>query len=276
MNIYAEKLNMDFLLALGDNFYEKGVVSEDDPQWTKSYEDVYNFTSLQKPWYALLGNHDHAGNASAQIDYFLDHLDNRWIMPDYWYSKTFAVDSNTTMQVVFIDTVLLSKNTTLQVLKDNIKDGILPPEYYQKVEQSISLLKGKADQQLAWIEDTLKQSTAQWLFVGGHYPVYSGGEHGNTPELDKDLLPLLEKYKVDAYLCGHDHTMQHLQSNSVEYFVSGNGCKRGSITKLPQTKFAVVDPGFMIHRINSTAMLVDLVDGKGSIIYSYAQKQRRH
>ena len=40
------------------------------------------------------------------------------------------------------------------------------------------------------------------------HAVLSGGEHGNTVELQESLLPLMEKYGVDAYLCGHDHTLQ--------------------------------------------------------------------
>jgi hypothetical protein len=37
--------------------------------------------------------------------------------------------------------------------------------------------------QLQWIADTLNKSTADWLFLFGHYPVYSGGSNGNTQEL---------------------------------------------------------------------------------------------
>lgn len=33
--------------------------------------------------------------------------------------------------------------------------------------------------------------------------MYSGGEHGETPELQSLLKPLLEKHNVDMYLCGH-------------------------------------------------------------------------
>jgi hypothetical protein len=43
------------------------------------------------------------------------------------------------------------------------------------------------------------------LLVAGHYPVYSMGEHGDTDELKNYLVPLLEKYHVNAYFNGHDH-----------------------------------------------------------------------
>jgi hypothetical protein len=36
-----------------------------------------------------------------------------------------------------------------------------------------------------------------------HYPIYSGGSNGNNDILISQVLPLLEKYNVDAYLSGH-------------------------------------------------------------------------
>ena len=56
-------------------------------------------------------------------------------------------------------------------------------------------------------------------------PVWSIGEHGPTSELVKRLRPLLFKYRVSAYLCGHDHSMQHLRevNTTLDYFVVGAG-----------------------------------------------------
>ena len=35
-----------------------------------------------------------------------------------------------------------------------------------------------ADAAWDWAEAALAQSNATWLLVGGHYPIYSVGEHG--------------------------------------------------------------------------------------------------
>ncbi|CDQ85267.1 unnamed protein product [Oncorhynchus mykiss] len=69
MGKIAEQMGADFVLALGDNFYYSGVNSADSPRFQDTFERVYTADSLNIPWYILAGNHDHAGNVKAQIDY---------------------------------------------------------------------------------------------------------------------------------------------------------------------------------------------------------------
>ena len=46
----------------------------------------------------------------------------------------------------------------------------------------------KADEQWDWIESTLEKSTAEFVIVAGHYPVYSICSHGPTSELVDELI----------------------------------------------------------------------------------------
>ena len=57
------------------------------------------------------------------------------------------------------------------------------------------------------------------------HAVWSIGKHGPTLELVDKLRPLLFKYRVSAYLCGHDHSMQHLRevNTTLDYFLVGAG-----------------------------------------------------
>lgn len=49
---------------------------------------------------------------------------------------------------------------------------------------------------------------ADYIFVSGHYPIYSVSSHGPTECLINRLDPLLRKHRVSAYIAGHDHTLQ--------------------------------------------------------------------
>ena len=71
----------------------------------------------------------------------------------------------------------------------------------------------RSEEQWTWLEKTLSSSKAHYLIVGGHFPVWSIAEHGPTQCLVDRLKPLLEKYKVTAYISGHDHNLQ-----VIEYF----------------------------------------------------------
>ena len=53
--------------------------------------------------------------------------------------------------------------------------------------------------------------------------MWSVAEHGLTDTLIQKLKPLLEKYNVTAYMCGHDHNLQHITDSGVQYYVTGAG-----------------------------------------------------
>lgn len=47
----GEKLNVDFVISTGDNFYDDGLTDIHDPLFLESFQKVYDANSLQKPWY---------------------------------------------------------------------------------------------------------------------------------------------------------------------------------------------------------------------------------
>jgi tartrate-resistant acid phosphatase type 5 len=57
MGVIGWRVNAQFVLALGDNFYVDGVTNTTDRLWNTAFHDIYSASSLQIPWYPILGNH---------------------------------------------------------------------------------------------------------------------------------------------------------------------------------------------------------------------------
>ncbi|KAK3752600.1 hypothetical protein QZH41_018799, partial [Actinostola sp. cb2023] len=267
----ADELTAQFVVALGDNFYFDGVKNVDDERFQETFENVFVAPSLQVPWYFCAGNHDHYGNASAQIAY--STKSKRWNFPDFYYSRTFKIPgSDTVLELVMVDTVLLCGNTE----HDSIR-GHISREPRSVVE---------SDAQWSWLEETLKDSKAHYLLVGGHFPVWSIAEHGPTQCLVQRLKPLLERYNVTAYLSGHDHNLQHFKENksTVEYFVSGAGAY---VVNSTEHKHSVPDGslkffwsntfsygGFASIQATAESMNLVFIDAEGRKLHSRALKPR--
>ena len=79
--------------------------------------------------------------------------------------------------------------------------------------------------QAAWLESTLRASTAKWKVAVFHHPIYSSGKaHGSALDLRRKLEPLFVKYGVQAVFSGHDHIYERTRPmQGVQYFVTGGG-----------------------------------------------------
>jgi len=135
-----------------------------------------------------------------------------------------------------------------------------------------------------FVSSKLATSTATWKAVFTHYPIWSAGAHGPA---DLDLVNLLEpillKNKPDFYLAGHDHCLQHLLVNGLNYYVVGSGSDASNswtgIPGLPANslKFSYPDQnvnigGFAVGTLTETSFQIDFYNDAGTLVYSATQE----
>lgn len=206
------KKKLTAVLALGDNFYDFGVSSVHDPRWD---EWLSSFRPMC-PWYAVLGNHDYLTNPDAQVMYTRQSL--FWRMPRRYYDKEFFFRDRSKggVHIFFLDTFTLCPNVSKRLSMAMGKFSFEPR-------------LGFDHEQLRWLDQRLSQSKLQWRVVVGHYPIFSNGHHGPTMEMVRHVLPVLEHHKVDFYLCGHDHDMECISMEDINFLVSGAGCSSNTI-----------------------------------------------
>ena len=239
-----------FVLAVGDNFYESGVQSADDTQWQTSFEQVYTDPALQVPWHVALGNHDYRGNPQAQIDYMAKSA--RWKMPSRYYVVPSAQSGLPDTDIFVIDS---------SPLVHKYRDKVEAPIAQNVSRQSVTA-------QMTWLDRALGNSSAAWKLVVGHHTIRSGGSgHGDTPELVAMVKPLLERHGVQAYVNGHDHDMQHIVDNDVDYICCGAGSEVRPVRAVKGTKFCLSRSGFASIAIEGEDLALGFRDFQGAAVY---------
>jgi 3',5'-cyclic AMP phosphodiesterase CpdA len=113
--------------------------------------------------------------------------------------------------------------------------------------------------QLAWIENTLKESTDQWKICYFHHPLYSDGRrHGSTFDLRVVLEPLFVKYGVSVVFSGHDHIYERIKpQKGITYFVNGSSgeLRKGDVKPSAQTAaYFDQDQAFSLVEISGDEM----------------------
>jgi tartrate-resistant acid phosphatase type 5 len=240
----------DFVQLLGDNLYDSGASSVDDPIWQEKFETPYAAINLD--FFAVLGNHDYGGGGAGtdfpkgknEVEYTKKSA--KWKMPSAYYHHVkgnvefFALDTN--MQLFGQDSA-------------------------QKTDVT------------AW----LAASKAEWKIAVGHHPYKSNGPHGNAGKYDgipiapvsgsgvKSFLENVVCGKVDLYLCGHDHSQQWLNESckGTELAVSGAGAKATELKGTNPSLFQSIELGFLYIVIDGKKLTAEFIDENGVIEFTH-------
>lgn len=265
MGIVGDKLDIDFVVSTGDNFYDNGLTSDTDPAFFESFTNIYTSKSLQKQWYSVLGNHDYRGNAEAQLSPLIRKIDTRWLC-----LRSFIVNGGIA-ELFFVDTTPF------------VTDYFTNPETHKYDWRDVTPRENYTAQLLRDLESALLKSSAKWKFVVGHHAIRSVGHHGDTNELVERLLPILRAHNVDLYINGHDHCLEHISDGQsrIQFLTSGAGSKawRGDV-KEPNgedfVNFFYDGQGFMSVELTLNDMLIVYYDVFGIPLHKWTIFNQLH
>lgn len=258
MSELSKRQKPEFILTLGDNFYDRGVKSIYDPLWNTSWRDIFikphaNMRNIE--WRAVLGNHDYYGGyKSIEAQKERTAFDKNWYLPkeNYYYR-----DRETNSYFIHIDTCKIY------------------PELYQ--ETALMISKSEIDETLDYLEFILERArrhNANWIFVFGHYHIFSNGYYKNYEVMEQRLLPILLKYDVDVYFCGHEHNFQVLEYKNLKLVINGASSYCSDVDYYNRnsnvsTKYVSFKNGFTYHNLTKYAFTINFMNIDGKVDYSY-------
>lgn len=260
-HVQQHGLRPQALLMLGDNWYGELAGGVHSSRWQTQFEEMYSADVFACPAYTILGNHDYQRWPESKVDAELAYAslrETRWTMPARWYRFEFP-----------------TKNPliTFLALDSNMPFG----DGTSERGRDFTLTRQQQAEQLAWLETELKRTrTTPFLVVMGHHPVYSDGKHGDHPVLVRDWDPLFRKYKVDLYLAGHDHDLQHLEfeGHPTSFFLSGGGGADLYDLKVDPSQrgpYAQKVYGFSHLSVTPKQMLLRHLDKDGLVVHAFTK-----
>lgn len=126
-----------------------------------------------------------------------------------------------------------------------------------------------SEAQVLWLDREISASKAHWKVVYGHHPIFApeatakAGAYMKT--MQARLWPVI-RGRVDAYLCGHQHAMAHMDPvDGVHFFMSGGGgAPLGKVAKnAPGALFAESRFGFLTLEADASRLTLTLFDSNG-------------
>jgi tartrate-resistant acid phosphatase type 5 len=229
------------VLTVGDNFYPGGVESVDDPLWETIFERVYSGGFWDEiVFFPALGNHDVAGDESAEIGY--SELSPRWTMPGNYHTFRWSLPGGDTVRFLMLDTNLL----------DQGGEG--------------------AQSQVEWVDSVLEASHDRWVLAYGHHPMVTGGWHGSNEAVREYLSPRFQG-RVPLFLSGHNHSTELLRvSEDLLQAVCGGGAGLDNAYRVnltPQTLSAFSNGGWCFLHVWPDTLAIELYNRVGTLLFRH-------
>ena len=169
----------DAKLALFAGDLVSGGDGEDDNEWGEWFDAVGPLATMVVNAPAP-GNHEY-------WEEFEDTPQERRVLGGHW-SRTFALPANGAPGAEATSYWFDYQNVRVVVL-----DG------------TSALDLGTAEAQAAWLDRTLAANPHPWSIALIHQPMYSPRQDRDNVALREQVLPVLERRRVDLVLQGHDH-----------------------------------------------------------------------
>jgi len=126
-----------------------------------------------------------------------------------------------------------------------------------------------SEAEILWLDKAIGASTSHWKVVYGHHPIFAPERNAKSgmylKYMQARLWPVI-RGRVDAYLCGHQHAMAHMDPrDGVHFFMSGGGGAPLSkvAVKGPGALFAESTFGFLTLEANAQKLSIAIFDTDG-------------
>lgn len=192
---YTNKTHTDLWLLLGDNAYAQGY----DWEFQQRFFEYYQNDRLMKQTviFPSPGNHDYTPTTNRIIeDPILD------------YFKIFNMPTNGEVGGI-------PSKSKAYYSYDYANIHFISLDSYG-IEALDKYLYSPDSKQMKWLEEDLKANKQKWTIVYWHHPPYTMGSRNSDTESElksirQNVVPVLEKYKVDLVLNGHSHVYERSQ-----------------------------------------------------------------
>jgi len=272
MNTWAiqHQIQPTFIIALGDNFYPRGVNSVKDDLFKKVWEDNFLvYPSLRVPWRMVLGNHDYKVNPQAQVEYTYapENTTKLWYMPDKNYAITEQFPDGLKIDIFAMDT-------------NGAQNSVI--KRYPGIREEVKKNK-------QWLLEALSKSKNPWKIVFAHHPLYTKGnrhgiigrylrddtyvaKEGDEPKPGFGIEKILIDAGVNIWLAGHEHVLQHKHVKGIDHFVissggSGFGWNGGKNPNVDMDWWNK-SPGFLVVTVSQETMLAQFVDSQAHLLHT--------
>jgi len=287
-----ESFDGHFVISVGDHFYPKGVVSEDDPRFESEFENF--FDKSLAPWYLVLGNHDWYADGFAQVRY--SKKNERWVLPELFYERDYTFDGKEVpvnsnqpdkVRFIYIDTcahMCGGLNLHKFSYRGRKYDHARTMDYLDNCGSCGSDMKrlGTWEEHHQWFKDKLEiaqdDPNVRHVVVTGHHSIVTAGGHASPLEWGQRLVTLAHRYtKWIVYFAGHNHGFEYStldrgpDRNQLHQFATGAGGNTYAMSKFSLmkgnaaslgflTEYTLSQFGFMNMMLTATGLKLELID----------------